>query len=62
LKTHCGQWVAFHGDEFLGCASSQTQLFQRCLRRGLKDGDFAVLFADAAALTDHEEIDLPVNP
>jgi hypothetical protein len=61
LKTHCRQWVAYHGDECLGFARTQTELHERCLRQGLQDGEFIVLFADRAALTDHDEIDLPLD-
>lgn len=62
LKTHCRQWVAYHGDECIGFARTQTELHERCLRRGFKEDEFIVLFADHAALADHEEIDLPLNP
>jgi hypothetical protein len=62
LKTHCRHWVAYQGDELMGFASTQTELFQRCLRRGLKEHEFLVLFPDHAALGDREEIDLPLNP
>jgi len=62
LKTHCGQWVAYHGDDCLGFGRSKTELFQQSLRRGLKEHEFVVLFASDAALADHEEIDLPWDP
>ena len=62
LKRHCRQWVAYHGDEFVGSARTQTELFQSCLSRGLKEDEFIVLFADHTALGDHEEIDLPWQP
>jgi len=62
LKTHDRQWVAFRGEELIGFASSQTELYQRCVRRGLNEDEFVILFADHAALGDQEEIDLPLNP
>jgi hypothetical protein len=62
LKKNSRQWVAYHGDDFLGCARTQTELFQRCLTRGLKEDEFIVLFADHAALEDHEEVELPWHP
>ena len=62
LTTHCRQWVAYHGDELIGFARTQTELYERCVRGGLKEDEFVVLFADHAALADHEEIDLPLNP
>ncbi len=62
LKTHGGQWVAYHGDELVGFARTQTELYERCVRRGLKPDEFMVLFADHAALADHEEINLPLSP
>ena len=42
LKTHYRQWVAYHGDEQIGFARSQTALFERCLKRGLKEREFVV--------------------
>jgi hypothetical protein len=62
LRRHCGRWVAYHGDEFAGSAPTQTELFQRCVGRGWKDGEFVVLFADHTALEDHEETELPWQP
>ena len=62
LKSHDGQWVAFRGEELIGFARTQTELYERCLRRGLKEDEFVILFADDTALGDQEEIDLPVNP
>jgi hypothetical protein len=62
LQKHCGQWVAYHGDDCVGFGPSQTELFHTCLQRGLKEDEVVVLFADHAALADHEKIDLPWNP
>jgi hypothetical protein len=62
LKTHLGQWVAYHGDDFVGCGRTQTELYRRCIERGLRENEFVVLFADHAALADHEEIELPWPP
>jgi hypothetical protein len=62
LKQHDGKWVAYHGDEWVGAGRTETELFQKCLERGFKDDEFIVLFADAAARWDREEIDLPLNP
>jgi hypothetical protein len=38
---------------------TQTALYKECLRRGLKEAEFVVLFADNMALSDHEEIYIP---
>jgi hypothetical protein len=59
LKTHLGQWVAYHGDDCLGFGCSKTELFQQSLRRGLREHEFVVLFVSDAALADNEEVDLP---
>jgi hypothetical protein len=59
LKKHYDKWVAYHGGHFMGAARTQTELYQKCLRRGLKDDEFIVLFADNQALHDHEETELP---
>jgi len=37
-----GKWVAYHGDEQLGIARTSTELYQRCLGRGLLRGQFYV--------------------
>jgi hypothetical protein len=62
LKKHYGQWVAYHGNECIGFARTQTELHQRCLRLGLNEDEFVVLYADRQALYDQEEIELPPNP
>jgi len=62
LTKHPGKWAAYHGDDFVGVGRTETDLYQECLRQGLKDDEFVVLFADEAALWDHEEIELPLNP
>jgi hypothetical protein len=62
LQRYCGLWVAYHGDEFIGSAPTQTELFEQCFARGLENHEFVVAFADQAALADHEEIELPWQP
>jgi hypothetical protein len=62
LQKHSGKWVAYHGEECFGVGRTETELYQKCLRQGLKEGEFIVLFADRAALADQEEIELPLNP
>jgi hypothetical protein len=57
-----GQWVAYQGKQCLGFGHSQCELFQRCVQRGLKEGEFIVRFISTAALADHEETDVPFNP
>jgi hypothetical protein len=42
MKTHYGQWVAYHGDQRLGFSRSKTALVQECLRRGIRDEEFIV--------------------
>lgn len=42
LKTHYRQWVAYHGDERVGFARTQTELYQRCLSKGWKEDEFVV--------------------
>jgi hypothetical protein len=62
LKEHYEQWVAYHGDDCLGFGRSKTELFQQCLRRGLRQHEFVVRFVSDAALADHEATDLPWDP
>ena len=47
LRTHESEWVAYHGDERLGFAWQATTLHNRCIRRGLKEDEFLVLFVMA---------------
>ncbi|MBW3538826.1 MAG: hypothetical protein KY476_01010 [Planctomycetes bacterium] len=42
LKTHRGQWVAYHGDERIGFGRSKTDLYEACFRGGLSRDDFVV--------------------
>lgn len=42
LKTHYRQWVAYHGDQRVAFGRSATDLYEKCLRKGLKEGEFVV--------------------
>ena len=42
LREHPRQWVAYHGDERVAVGPSKRQLYQKCLRRGLRVGEFVV--------------------
>jgi hypothetical protein len=42
LNERPGQWVAYHGAERIGFASTKAELYQQCFRRGLKRGEFLV--------------------
>ena len=35
-------WVAYHGDERIGFSKDDAEIYQRCLQRGLRRGDFYV--------------------
>lgn len=35
-------WVAYHGDRRIGFGKSKTDLYQDCLRQGLRRGEFIV--------------------
>jgi hypothetical protein len=59
LKKHYGKWVAYHGDECVGIGRSQTDLYQKCLRRGLPEDEFEIFFLTSQALYDREETELP---
>jgi hypothetical protein len=59
LEQHNGKWVAYHGDKCIGVGPTETELYQKCFRLGLKEDEFAVLFAIDQALYDREEIELP---
>jgi hypothetical protein len=36
------RWVAYAGDELIGLSHSQADLYDECLRRGIKEEDFIV--------------------
>jgi hypothetical protein len=55
LKSHEGKWAAYHGDECVGIARTETELWERCLQRGLKPGEFVVLYVRTGALHDNDE-------
>jgi hypothetical protein len=38
--------VAYNGDEQLGFARTQTELYKRCFRRGLKREEFMVCYIE----------------
>jgi hypothetical protein len=42
LREHPRQWVAYHGDARVAVGPSKRQLYQECLRRGLRVGEFVV--------------------
>ncbi|MCI0457315.1 MAG: hypothetical protein L0Z62_10115 [Gemmataceae bacterium] len=48
LKDRYRQWVAYHGDQQLGFARTQTELYQECLRRGFQRGEFVVCSIEPA--------------
>ena len=41
-KKRSGEWVAYHGGDRIGFGKSKTELYQQCLRRGLKSDEFVV--------------------
>jgi len=42
LRQRPGRWVAYHADECVGFARSETALYEQCIRRSLKDDEFVV--------------------
>lgn len=59
LKTHNWKWVAYHGDKLIGVGRTQTELYKKCLRDGLKEDEFIVRLVSEMALSDHEEVNIP---
>jgi hypothetical protein len=55
LKKHNRKWAAYHGDECVGIARTETELFERGLRRGLKLGEFFVGYVHTGALYDNDD-------
>lgn len=42
LKSRKVQWAAYHGDERVGLGATETELYQLCAQRGLKEEEFYV--------------------
>jgi hypothetical protein len=57
-QAHYGRWVAYQGEQQLGIASTQTELYQECFRRGLQRGEFHV-FGIEHPLPDDLYVDWP---
>jgi hypothetical protein len=58
-RDHYQQWVAYLGGQQLGIARTQTELYEECLGRGLRRGEFQV-FGIEHPLPDNLSIDWPV--
>jgi hypothetical protein len=58
LKTHYWRWVAYHGDARLGFSKTQTDLYLRCLKQGLKEDEFVVLHIEPQALHDNDGLEV----
>ena len=43
LRERPGQWVAYYGNERLGFARTDLELYEECRRRGLDDNAYLVL-------------------
>jgi hypothetical protein len=54
LEQHPRQWVAYSGDRCLGFARQQIDLYERCLKLGLKDDEFMVRLVEP---WDPDEVD-----
>ncbi len=54
MKKHEDEWVAYHGDEYVAAAKTKDEAWRHCLRRGLKLGEFAVLFVHNPAREGHD--------
>ena len=58
LGERYGQWVAYHGDERISFGGSQFELYDECIRRGLRDDEFVVrvVAPEAPAEIDIEQL------
>ena len=59
LKERYRWWVAYHGEERIGFAKSQRELYQECFRRGLKEDQFVVRSIQPDAAEDSAELLTP---
>jgi hypothetical protein len=58
VRTHRGNWVAYHGDERIGFGKTQTELYMECFRRGLTRDDFVVCGVEEGTFDAGEEIEI----
>jgi len=58
LKTNKGDWAAYTKGRRIGCGPSKRKLYQNCLDRGLKEGEFVVCSIEPEAPS---EADAPVD-
>jgi len=42
VREHCGKWVAYHGADRIGVALTRAELYQECLRRGLREDEYVI--------------------
>jgi hypothetical protein len=61
LKEHRGKWVAYHGDDRIGVARTQTELCGECFRRGLTRDQIIVCGIDEGLFDPEEEIQTGVD-
>ena len=57
LTTHRGKWAAYHGDERLGFAKTQTELYELGFRHGLTRHEFNVGIVEPGAFDPDEEFE-----
>jgi hypothetical protein len=58
LKTQRGKWAAYHGDERLGFANTQTELYQLAFRQGLTRHEFVVGLVEPGAFDPDEQLEV----
>jgi hypothetical protein len=63
LKSRRRRWVAYHGEVRVGFAQTSAELYQQCLRRGLKEEDIYIDRLEPRALPpwEAEEIEAPFD-
>jgi hypothetical protein len=42
LQERPGQWVAYFGDQRIGFAATEEELYRECVRRGLPESDYII--------------------
>ncbi len=61
LKTHYRKWVAYNGDKRIGFGKTETELYEKCFRRGLTRDDFVVCGIEPGAFDPDEEIEISMD-
>ncbi len=61
LKRYPRKWVVYSGSQRLGIGRTKAELYQECLKRGLKRGEFIAFIIEPQCFDDDEDVELPLD-